>query len=214
MISSHELWFLDAAATGAARVDVCSFGIDNEYLNCKGLSLSTSEAAHILYRLSSKGLLSFRSRRQPADIKSEQELLDIMNGSESSGYFYALTALGGETWEREKRFDWGTYVSRELSFTEGECSEICGVNALEVYRALKEIPKFGLRVVENSESWKVCIPWPATNWKTFPVGVQVLFTVEEIDEAEENAEIRRLALAKLSVLRKNPEPGVNGPEHS
>jgi len=97
--------------------------------------------------------------------------------------YYGLTPQGGARWEQASAPRWDLFVDYYCNLEEGEI----GATTPElVQRYLATQPYHGIGIAEGSEHWQELTPWPATYWKSLPVGHMVSFRcVEQTREYSE-----------------------------
>lgn len=109
---------------------------------------------------------------------------DLRAATERIGnLYYGLTPQGGARWEQASAPRWDLFVEYYYNL---EVGEITATTRELAHRYLATQPYDGIGIVEGSEHWQVLTPWPATYWKSLPIGHMVSFRcVERTEEQPE-----------------------------
>lgn len=94
-----------------------------------------------------------------------------LNNRETSIY-YGLTAAGGRLWEACVSPRWDRYICEAYA---DDVGEILAVDQHLVTEYLRTLPHVGIDICPESMAWASLTPWPATYWKTLPLGCRVHF---------------------------------------
>jgi hypothetical protein len=89
---------------------------------------------------------------------------------------YGLTAAGGRLWEGCVSPRWDRYICEAYADDDGE---IRAADKHVVTEYLRTLPHVGIDICPESIAWASLTPWPATYWKTLPLGCRVQFQYRE-----------------------------------
>lgn len=91
---------------------------------------------------------------------------------DESCLYYGLTDAGGAVWEAFAVPRWDRYIDTKLGHPDGE---FVGATEWRVRKYFSLVRFRECAVMPESVRWDEVRPWPATYWKTLPVGYRVRF---------------------------------------
>jgi hypothetical protein len=216
-LTRGEYWILNAVVE--ARCPLCWLGGPRPsatFNTISGHGLSRGELVETLDELSARGWLSAdrchrnedRTESHTTPFAPDRESIDAVLDEPSldrtvrSCVYYGLTAEGGAVWEAFASPDW----SRYLDTLGGSCAEddqsVCGLARWRIEHYLTLLADEGYFIDPASMGWSDRVPWEATYWKTFPVGLEAKYrvlsepTADERDREKRNAFIARCAFER------------------
>jgi hypothetical protein len=177
-MNRQERWILEAACTLAQPVRALIGEGVEEWFNRPHHGLDPAGVVNVLRKLLREGLIVlFPGQGGDALIETEDELRRLLEGDYRAPPFkatyYGLTAAGGAAWEEVARPDWDRYIDVSFGTDPDEGEVICADPA----RAEDYVfsPHQEHAPLPDSIRRDRLEPWPATYWKTLPMGHRLRF---------------------------------------
>ncbi|NOJ95160.1 hypothetical protein HMI51_19750 [Corallococcus coralloides] len=177
-IDRRSFWFLDAVVELRENLAVLRSPDIEVILNRRTHGLEARELAPMLASLCEAGLIRVKHSETDALVRTLPEIESALAVSSCkpgrySGFWYGLTPEGGAAWESLTRPDWNRYSTSSRRRRE-VCIQAGSREVAEAEFAWQSMEPSQV-LVPGSEVWTVMRPWPATYWKTLPMGFQVRY---------------------------------------
>jgi hypothetical protein len=172
-----ELWILETAVHCWLPFQMLT-GPDLEALhNKRSHGLTPDALAELLHHLLRRGDIVVEDLHRHRWLFSVPELREMLRrGTRDIDAAYGLTEKGGARWEIEAQADWSRYIQdHKLDLRDQpEFREIICVDRdrFETY-VTGRLVEFDDPTDPASEIRDVLAPWPATYWKSLPVGYRL-----------------------------------------
>jgi hypothetical protein len=173
----EERWILEAAVTFTLPIRALTSDHLEALLNRGHHGLDPTGVANTLRHLLRENLIVLAPREGEARLDDEEELRQLVEvayrGRLSKTTYYELTAAGGAAWEQVARPNWERYIDASFRIDPDEGEVICADPARAEWYAFS--PHQESAPLADSIRRDRLEPWPATYWKTLPVGHRIRF---------------------------------------
>ena len=148
-----------------------------EWFNRRHHGLAPTAVAEVLRKLLGEGLILLSSESGEPLLENDEELRRLVEveyrGPLFKTTYYGLTAAGGAAWEAVACPDWDRYIDHSVGTDPDEGEVICADPARAeryVFSPYQENPPLADGIRRDRLE-----PWPATYWKTLPLGHRIRF---------------------------------------
>ncbi|MEM6989434.1 MAG: hypothetical protein AAF721_03020 [Myxococcota bacterium] len=166
----HSAWLLELAAERQFPIGKLSAPDLPEQINRAGHGLVRAQIISTLAALAADGLIFLRGPDGPVARPDESQLAAAVDEdasvrrSQRRSYF-GLTSRGGVAWESIAEPAWPRYVDASWGTDPNEAI-VTGADLA----CLRPWVAANIRAISGFGAWEVVRPWPATYWKTLPLG--------------------------------------------
>jgi len=186
-MNHHERWILEAACTLRYPIRALTGEGVQERFNRRHHGLDPTGVASVLRKLLRENLIVLSRGHGEAPLFDDDEELRRLVEVEYRGplfktTYYGLTADGGAVWESVACPDWDRYL--DVSFgTDPNDGEVISVDSARadgyVFSPYQEHPPLAGSVRRDRVE-----SWPATYWKTLPLGHRIRFLYDPNNSIE------------------------------
>ena len=176
-MNRHERWILEAACTLKQPLRALAADGLEDWFNRPHHGLDLIGVAKVLRQLLREKLVVLSPGRGEALFEDEDEIRRLVEVEHRGPLFkttyYGLTAAGGAAWEAAARPDWDRYI--DISFgTDPDEGEVICADPTRADRFVLSPYQQHLPLPDSVRRDRLQ-PWPATYWKTLPLGHRVRF---------------------------------------
>jgi hypothetical protein len=146
-------------------------------LNKRGHGQTIPQLARALERMHSRGWIDFQKLRGPEPRAALNDFACAIRepGNFADGWYYSLTAQGGNVWEAFARPDWDRFIEDEDEQAEGTYVRV--VRAMNEHRLGRYLGMINQEIEVEPDSKQIGIvePWRVSYWKNLPRALQCTF---------------------------------------